>query len=476
VRSMRERFCMANILIADDDPGICRVLTQLTEDMGHRAKAVHNLADTMEISQTWAVDLVFLDLEFPGENGMDILPGLLQAPSRPQVIIITGTGTLDAAEIAFKHGAWDYVRKPFVMHEVTLPLSRALQYREETRKNDEPLLLKRGGIIGESSPITACLQKVAGAAASGGSVLISGETGTGKELFARAIHANSPRSQEAFVVVDCAALPDNLVESTLFGHEKGAFTGASSKREGLVARAHGGTLFLDEIGELPLKMQAKLLRVLQEQRFLPVGARREVGSDFRLLAATNQNLAALESVGKFRLDLLHRINSLEIQLPPLRERGDDIKLIVLHLLGGRVERNAGSQLKGMSPEFLMCLKNYSWPGNVRELINVVGSALTEAGPDPTLHPIHLPVHLRTSSMEDTPSGWQIAATSGSTGVFGPALPTLKDFRSQMEREYLQELLMRAGGDRKKASDISGISQSRLYVLLKQYGLPAFGAQ
>jgi DNA-binding NtrC family response regulator len=232
-------------------------------------------------------DLVLLDLQFPRGNGLDILPDIIQAPSRPEVIIITGSG-VQAAELAFRYGAWDYVQKPFLLEEISLPMSRALQYRQEKQSNRPPVTLRRANIIGSSPAMNSCLEALALAAVSDASVLITGETGTGKELFARAIHENSRRADRNFMVVDCGALPETLMESILFGHEKGACTGADRQCIGLLEQAEGGTLFLDEIGDLPYPMQKSLLRAIQEKHIRPLGAKKEIPVDFRVVAATNQ--------------------------------------------------------------------------------------------------------------------------------------------------------------------------------------------
>ncbi len=466
---------MAGILIIDDDPGICEVLSHIVSDLGHCSETANTLAGGLAKVRKDRFDIVILDLEFPEGNGLDILPGILSSASEPEVIIFTGAGTAKAAEAAFKHGAWDFVRKPFVRHEVALSISRALQYRQEKKSSPSVRPFKRTGIIGQSNDINSCLHQVAKAAATEASVLISGESGAGKELFARAIHENSFRAKSNYVVVDCSALPETLIEDTLFGHEKGSFTGADKSREGLIKQADGGTLFLDEIGELPLSLQKSLLRVLQEKKFRPVGGKDEVSSDFRLVVATNRDLDKMESEGLFRRDLLYRIKSFEILVPPLRKRKEDIKLLLFHYLE-QFSRETGGDIRGVSPEFLEALQSHSWPGNVRELINTIQGALITAGGDPILYPIHLPVSLRKKSVEnalvETAGQVQTGPESLSSA---PNLPTMKEYRTRFERDYLKKLLLESGEDRQKASLISGLSQSRLYSLLKQHGLPSFGS-
>jgi two-component system NtrC family response regulator len=320
---------MAKILIIDDDRSICLSLQAVIEKIGYESECAYSLTDGHKKATLDAYDVVLLDVNLPDGNGLSLLPKLKIITSLPEVIIITGEGDPDGAELAIKNGAWDYIEKPFSVDGITLPLVSAIQYRNEKKVPGNSIVLKREGIIGESAKIRHCLDQVAQAAMSDVNVLITGETGTGKELFASAIHENSNRKDNNFVIVDCAALPETLVESTLFGHVKGAFTGADRDREGLIKQADKGTLFLDEIGELPISVQKAFLRVLQEKRFRPVGGKEELKSNFRLVAATNRNLEQMIMEGRFRQDLLFRIKSLTISLPPLRERVQDIKELSL---------------------------------------------------------------------------------------------------------------------------------------------------
>ena len=275
---------MANVLIIDDDRAMCDMLSGRMRDMGHNATYALTLKAGLKQAFSESFDVVFLDVGMPDGNGLEALPKIRETPSSPEVIIITGAGSPDGAELAIKNGAWDYIEKPLSISAMSLPLIRALQYREDTRTLGSPVALDREGIVGNSPPMKACFDLMAQASASDANVLITGETGTGKELFAAAIHKNSPRAEKSFVVVDCATLPETLVESMLFGHEKGAFTGADKAKDGLIKQADGGTLFLDEVGELPLSVQKAFLRVLQERRFRPLGGKREIESDFRLVS------------------------------------------------------------------------------------------------------------------------------------------------------------------------------------------------
>jgi two-component system NtrC family response regulator len=412
----------------------------------------------------------------PDGSGLEYLPRIRQASSAPEVIIMTGEGDPDGAELAIRCGAWDYFEKPSSIKSMVLPLVRALQYREDKKKAQAPVVLKHHGIIGNSPSMRACLDLVAQAANSEGNVLVSGETGTGKELFAWAIHNNSPRASQNFVVVDCAALPETLVESILFGHEKGAFTGADRVREGLVKQADGGTLFLDEVGELPLSVQKSFLRVLQERRFRPVGGKTEVKSDFRLVAATNRDLERLVQKRGFREDLLYRLRSLAIHLPPLRERKEDIfEIAVYHV--NRLSERSKAGVKGFSPDFFEALIGYAWPGNVRDLVNSLEIAFHASGQEPILFPQHLPlnvrIHMARSSLglEVLPEGRKEkgAARPGDT------LPKLKEYREKViaeaEKEYLEKLHALSGGSLQESCRISGLARARLYELLKKHGMP-----
>ena len=272
--------------------------------------------------------MILLDVGLPDGNGLDAIARIQKAESRPQIIIITASGDQNGAELAIRNGAWDYIQKPASVHDMALSIIRAIQYREERKGKRQgagaPRLLKLDGIVGNCPKMKERFELVAQAADTETNVLITGETGTGKELFASAIHNNSLRAKKPFVVVDCSALPETLVESILFGHDKGAFTGAQKAREGLIKQADGGTLFLDEVGELPFPVQKAFLRVLQERRFRPVGTGAEISSDFRLIAATNRDLQKLVLEGVFRDDFLFRLRSFIIELPPLREREEDI--------------------------------------------------------------------------------------------------------------------------------------------------------
>jgi len=455
---------MAQVLIVDDDELICEMLSFVVEDMGHAVSSATTLETGFKKASSEAFDVIFLDIKMPDGNGLDLLPRIRELPSHPEVIIITGSGDPDGAELAIKNGAWDYIQKSSSTKEMLLPFVRALQYREQKNARKPLAALKLNGVIGKSPTMKVCLDLLAQAAHSEVNVLLTGETGTGKEVFARAIHENSGRADENFVVVDCTALPATLVESVLFGHEKGSFTGADRTQTGLVKQADGGTLFLDEIGELPLTMQKAFLRVLQEHRFRPVGAKRESESNFRLIAATNRNLDKMVQDGTFRSDLLFRVRTLTIELPALSARKDDIKELAMHHMARVCERyQIGT--KGFSPEFFDALMAHEWPGNVRELVNAIERAISDAYHEPTLFPKHLPLDLRVKVARSS-----VKKEAASTADGASALGTLAECRTAAERRYLRDLLLQTKGGVREACRISGLKRSRLYELLKEYGL------
>ena len=486
---------MPNILIIDDDPMIGQSLTHMMTRLGYQAVFAGTLREGLRTAQGQSVDVVLLDVQMPDGSGLDILPQLRETASNPEVIIITGLGTPDGAEMAITNGAWDYVEKPLSLDAVTLPLMRALQYRSEKQARKARMALKREGIVGASPKLQACLDLLAQAADSEAPVLITGETGTGKELFAWAIHQNSPRAHKNFVVLDCASLPPTLVESMLFGHEKGSFTGADRAQEGLIKQADDGTLFMDEVGELPLPSQKAFLRVLQERRFRPIGARQEVASNFRLVAATNRNLEDMVETGQFREDLLFRLKTFVIHLPALREHREDIRELAIHHVA-RLCQYYATDTKGFSPEFFSALEGYHWPGNVRELFNTLERTVAMARHEPVLYPYHLPNHLRALIARASVRGTSTAATTQDVdSMVAPilpvephptasepapedtqwdAFPTMHDYRSTMDRRYLEDLMRITKGDIRTACGIAQLSRSSLYGLLKKHDIPYRG--
>lgn len=459
---------MANVLIIDDDKSICEILASFVRSMGHSTSYALTLKEGIEKAASTPFDLVFLDVRLPDGNGLSAVPEIRETPSAPEIIIITGEGSGSGAKMAMKSGCWDYIEKPLSIETIKLPFLRAVQFRKEKAILRRPLVLKREGIIGNSQPLKECLNLVAKAGETDTNVLITGDTGTGKELFARAIHENSRRADQAFVVVDCVTLPENLVESTLFGQVKGAFTGADRDRDGLIKEADGGTLFLDEVGDLPGHVQAAFLRVLQEHRFRPVGQGREIASDFRLVAATNRDLDLLVEAGKFRNDLLFRLKASVIHLPTLKERSNDILELTVYYLRKFCDRYRIG-IKGLSSDFCEALTAYDWPGNVRELIHAVEWAISTARDAQTLYPVHLPTDIRSKlkmasiRFEPPPKGDSEKRISSPT-----SFPNLQELIKTTEQKYFEDLMAFTGGDIKAICRISGLSRANVYARLKKY--------
>lgn len=465
---------MAKVLIIDDDVQLCNALSMVITKMGHEPRSAHTLRRGVDMAVKGGFEVVILDIRLPDGNGLDALPSIKESPAAPEVIILSGSCDPDGAELAIRSGAWSYIPKPPTLNKIQLPVQRAIDYHQHKQAHRPPMVLKRCGIVGESRAILACLDTVALAASTDSNVLITGDTGTGKEIFARAIHENSARASGPFVIVDCAAMPENLVESILFGHEKGAFTSADKRSDGVVLQAHGGTLFLDEIGELPMSIQKAFLRVLQDRRFRPVGSTREVESEFRLVAATNKDLEELVLVWKFRQDLLFRLRTITIDLPRLKDRGNDITLLASHFTEELCARMAIPR-KGLSPEFLDALNEYEWPGNVREFIHAIESSLAMAGDDAFLAVRHLPVNIRAQLARDSLADRDTPPLPPEPKPLDSNdFPSLKDYRASvladLERGYLARLMQIADWDIKKACDLSELSRARLYALLKQHGV------
>lgn len=463
---------MANVLIIDDDKLISDWIAGVVTRLGHRAVSTPRLQEGLGKAESEAFDVVFLDARMPEGSALENMPKFKTGLSSPEIIVITGLGHPDEAELAIKSGAWDYLEMPASFDAIKLALLRAVEYRSERLPGAKPPTLRRNGIIGESEKIMACLELVAQAAGSNVNVLITGETGTGKELFAKVVHSNSARAKRNFVIVDCRALPETLVESAFFGHARGSFTDAETSEQGLVKQADGGTLFLDEISELPLSIQKKFLRVIQEHRFRPVGGRQEVQSDFRLVAATNRDLEVMVEEGRFREDLMFRLRTIVIEAPPLREIPEDIKKLTVHYMNDLCRR-FGVLAKAASPEFWGIISDYPWPGNVRELIQALEKALLSAKEEPMLFPKHLPAYIRIHEARNFFAGRPASPDKPEKPSNGPKRPpVLKEIReaaiSEAERRYLKDLLSVTRGDKGKACRLSGLSRSRFYTLLRKY--------
>jgi two-component system NtrC family response regulator len=466
-------------MIIDDNDLLCETVLDLVEELGHQGVFALTLSQGLEMAQEHEPDVVLLDVKLPDGNGLDKLPDIRHAPSNPEVIILTGAGGEEGAELAIRNGAWDYIQKGSSLETIRLPIMRCLEYRKEKLQSQtgEPRP-DPCGIVGQSQPLRRCLDMMGRAAEGDAPVLITGETGSGKELFAQALHANSRRSQGPLVTVDCAALPESLAESELFGHVRGAFTGAEQERDGLVAQAHGGSLFLDEIGDLPQALQKTFLRVLQEKRFRKIGGKKEIHSDFRLIAATNRDLEAMVRDGAFRQDLLYRIRALTIELPPLRERKEDIPLLARRFIRKACERLSRNEMN-MAEEFLHMLLAYDWPGNVREFANTMESVIAFSRSVQTLHPVHLPEHIRIKAIQSRREENEAETACEAEAeledeAYGYDPPPWKEFREEAMRKaeeiYFRNLHSYTNGDMKKALEISGLSKARFYKLMRSTGV------
>jgi len=476
---------MAEILVIDDDLIFNELMEEQIIRLGHDCETVTSLYQGLERAQPGAFDVIFLDVTLPDGNGLKEIQYFKDIEFQPEIVIITGYGDPEGAEVAIKNGAWDYIQKPASVNTIQLTISRVLRYRLSKLQSEHQRNIIRDSIIGNSPKMRMCLELVAQAASSNINVLITGDTGTGKELFAKAIHRNSKRSEHPFIVADCTSIPETLAESLLFGHQKGSFTGANSSSSGLFLQADQGTLFLDEIGDLSLPVQKSFLRVLQEKRFRPLGAKDEKHSSFRLISATNRNLEKMITKGVFRNDLYYRIRTMNIHLPPLRERKEDVMLMLEHYIP-KACKEMDISMKSVSSEFFEACLNYDWPGNVRELVNTVNIACSNALDEEELFINHLPVdirvHLAKLNMNlKTAKNSQIQASSSNTrqissrgGNAASRLLTYKERRREvverMEGKYLREVLEYTNKDFKQACKVTGLSRARLYELLKKHSI------
>jgi len=456
------------ILIIDDDEGVVHTMVRLIEELDLEVDAALTLKQGLNKVFTNGFDVVLLDVNLPDGNGIEVIDDILGIQNPPQIIIMTAYSDPDGAELAIESGAWDYIQKPASSRDIRLQVLRALKYQEQKKQSQVQTTFESGSIIGTSKSIRQCLAQAAQIANSDANVLISGETGTGKELFATAIHENSARRNGSFEVVDCSILSENFIESVLFGHEKGAFTGADKKRNGLVSLANGGTLFLDEVGELPESIQASFLRVLQEKTFRPVGSEQEIFSDFRVICATNRNLDQMVDDRSFRMDLLYRLRSFVLELPPLRKRHRDIATIAASQIGICCRRD-GIPVKEMSPDFIEALEKYDWPGNVRELVNTLETCLAASAYEKILFAFHLPQKIRAQITRAAISRSHPAPVPEASSAL-PAEETMsyKEWMDKTEKQYLESLYASARGNIQKIIQTSGISRAVLYRKLKKH--------
>src|SRR5262245_56584500 len=446
-----------HILIVDDERAIQRALRGVLEDEGYRVSVAGSAQEAVTQLQEETPDLVFLDIWKPGTDGLEALAEFKRLRPETAVVMISGHGTIETAVKATKLGAYDFIEKPLSLEKILLAATRALDHGRLERENrDLREQLARGQqIVGQSRLIEELRQQIAIAAPTNGRVLIHGENGAGKELVARAIHAQSTRPDAPFVEVNCAAIPEELIESELFGHERGAFTGAVGRRRGKFELADGGTLFLDEVGDMSLKTQAKVLRVLEEQAFERVGGKETLRVDVRVLAASNQNLAESIAQGRFREDLFYRLAVIPIEVPPLRQRTEDIPLIVEYFVNLFSGDNA-KRPKTISVEALAYFLSYDWPGNVRELRNMV-ERLVIMTPGDVIGPEALPPPLRPR--ETTPAALDPQRER-----------TLKEAREAFERAYILGELRAHEWNMTRTAEKLGIERSHLYRKLKTYGI------
>lgn len=449
---MAEAPYKAAILLVEDDAGHRALLRDELSDAGYRVCAVADAEVALARLDAEAFDLVLSDLRLPGASGLDLLARCRRLAAAPGFIIITAFGTIPQAVQALRQGADDFLTKPVDLDHLVLAVERVLQTRalraEVARYR---ALLETGdfhGLIGTSPPMLALFEAIRRIARAPGPVLITGESGTGKELVARALHAESERADGPFVAINCAGIPDELLESELFGHTAGAFSGATRARKGLFAEAHGGSLLLDEIGEMPPNMQAKLLRLLQDGRVRPVGSNREESADVRLLAATNRDLEPMIRDGSFREDLFYRLETFHLSVPPLRERGEDVERLALAFLK-RSTAAMGRDIRAITPEALRCLRRYDYPGNVRELASIVERAVTFCRG----------TEIGEADLPDRLLAGPVAA-SGADALWGGSehLPTL----AHVEDRYIRHVLERVAGNKRQAARLLGIGRRTLY--------------
>jgi len=441
---------MTTLLIIEDDAVLNTLLVDELRQSGFDAHGSLNWADGRRAIEKLAPELVLLDVNLPDVNGLDILA---EVGESRLVVVLTATASVHQAVEAMRLGAVDYLAKPVNLNELELLIHRSLKNRrmlaeQEYRRHEESLRLR--DMLGESPPMIELRRLIAAVAQTDVTVLIQGESGAGKELVAHAIHHASPRRDGAFVVVDCCSLQETLFESELFGHEKGAFTGADRRKPGLIEAADGGTLFLDEIGDIGPTIQAKLLRVLETGRFRRVGATSDLRANTRIVTATNRDLAGMVRSGTFRADLYYRLDAFVLTVPPLRQRRDDIVPLAEHF----VTKVSNGKPKHLHPDAVRCLVEYDWPGNVRELRNVIERASIIAGDAVEIEPAHLlglsaPSH--TDSLESAVVRFENA-------------PTLED----IERQYTAWLLEKCGGNRREIAEKLGVSQRTCYRMLERY--------
>jgi two-component system response regulator PilR (NtrC family) len=453
-----------HLLIVDDEASLLDFLTLLFEQEGYRVTPASSLADARDSLREGEFDLVLCDITMPDGNGLDLLRELSNSERRTSVIMMTAFTSTKSAIEAMKLGAYDYVSKPFDVEELKLLVQKAL---ERSELFDENLYLRKeleqrygfANIVGRSPRMAQIFRLIDRVSRTSSTVLVHGESGTGKELIARAVHFSSPRSNRRFLSVNCGAMPENLLESELFGHERGSFTGAVKEKRGLFQEADGGTLFLDEISEMSPSMQVKLLRALQEKTVRKVGGNQEEKADARIIAATNRNLLEMIEAGTFREDLYYRINVIPVHLPPLRQRREDIPLLVDHFLK-KFGQELGTEAKRISVQAMRLLESYDWPGNVRELENMIERTLA-LSPGPVIDAADLPQQVRTGSERATQ-----AITLPKDGV------DLEGLLDEIRKDLMLQALERTNWVQTQAAEILHMSFRSFRYYAKKVGITA----
>ncbi len=460
----------ARILVVDDEAGMRDFLSILLQREGHRVVAAANGKEALRLAREGRFDLVISDIRMPQLDGVGLLGGLREADREVPVILITAFASASSTIEAMKQGAFDYITKPFKVEEIKGVVTRALEAQRVRAAAVAAPVAAPGeaapaieGLIGRSPKMVEVYKVISKVANVAGTVLITGESGTGKELVARTLHRHSDRGAKPFMAINCGAIPEQLLESELFGHVKGAFTGAVANKAGLFEVAHGSTLLLDEVGEMSLPLQVKLLRVLQDRLFRRVGGTEDIGVDVRVIAATNKHLPDLIKKGAFREDLFYRLNVIPIHLPSLRERPEDIPLLVESFVTRFCQQNR-RPVKPVSEEAMAYLTRYPWPGNVRELENALERAIA----------LEQSEVLTAASLPEEIRAWQPTEATPAAALAPPTIPpeglNLEDVVSQVERKLLLEALEKAGGVQTKAAQILGINFRSFRYRLKKYGL------
>jgi two-component system nitrogen regulation response regulator NtrX len=446
------------ILIVDDEEGIRDALSGALTDEGYSVSAVDSGEACLDLLRKTAFEVVLLDIWLPGIDGLETLEKIRALDNAPEVVMISGHGNIETAVRATKLGAYDFLEKPLTLDKTLILIKNAIESKKLWRENADlkKQLHAKSVIVGDSIPMKALRQQIGLMAPTNGRVLIYGESGTGKELVAHAIHAQSLRNAEAFIEVNCAAIPEDLIESELFGHYKGSFPGASADKEGKFQKAHGGTLFLDEVGDMSLKTQSKVLRTLDEQRFIPLGHDQMITVDARVIASTNKDLEEEISRGNFREDLFYRLNVIPFFVPPLRERKEDVPLFARHFLRD-LAATYGRRPREITDDAIEALMRYSWPGNVRELRNLIERIVIMNPTITRFERKHLP---------------PLVYRDGGRRASSTEFSSLHQARDAYERDYILKKLDENHGNVSRAAEALGLERSHLYRKMKTLGLAA----